>query len=90
MNLRSSRYDPELQMFTDPPREPDLARLRFWRWLAERGLLEHRAEGTPSGAYAAEGPPPDRPAAEAAGGPRARPRPPELAGGGNDGGPCAG
>ena len=53
-------------MFTDEPDRPDSARLRFLRWLAERDLLEHRAEGIPSGAYAAEEPPPDRPAAEAA------------------------
>ena len=52
MNVRGSHYDPELQMFMDGPREADLARLRFLRWLAEHGLLEHAAAGPPAGAYA--------------------------------------
>ena len=56
MELGASRYDPELQMFTDRPREPDQARLRFLRWLAERGLLEHEAAGTPAGDYAVRAP----------------------------------
>ncbi len=33
-------YDPNLEMYTDPPREPDLARLAFLRWLVETGRLE--------------------------------------------------
>jgi hypothetical protein len=56
MNLQSSRYDPDLQMFAELPREPDLACLRFWRWLGEQGLLEHRPAGPPSGVYALEVP----------------------------------
>ena len=52
MNVRGSHYDPELQMFADQPREPNLARLRFLRWLAEHGRLEHAAAGAPAGAYA--------------------------------------
>jgi hypothetical protein len=54
MNLQSSRYDPELQMFTDPPRDPDPARLRFLRWLAEISRLEHEPVGVPVGRYASE------------------------------------
>ena len=54
MNLQSSRYDPELQMFTDPPRDPDPARLRFLRWLAEISRLEHEPVGVPAGRYACE------------------------------------
>jgi hypothetical protein len=54
MNLQSSRYDPELQMFTDPPRDPDPARLRFLRWLSEISRLEHEPVGVPAGRYAAE------------------------------------
>jgi hypothetical protein len=54
MNLQSCRYDPELQMFTDPPRDPDPARLRFLRWLAEIGRLEHEPVGVPAGRYAGE------------------------------------
>ncbi len=52
MNLRGTTYDPDLQMFTDPPRELDLSRLRFLRWLAEREQLEHAPVGEPSGEFA--------------------------------------
>ena len=45
-------YDPSLQMFLEAPREPDLANLRFLRWLAERELLEHTVSGPPSGEFA--------------------------------------
>jgi hypothetical protein len=54
MDTGSSQYDAELQMFTDEPREPDLVRLRFLRWLAEHGRLEHETAGDPSGAYVAD------------------------------------
>ena len=54
MDAGSSQYDAELQMFTDEPREPDLVRLRFLRWLAEHGRLEHETAGDPSGAYVAD------------------------------------
>jgi hypothetical protein len=52
MEWRGSRYDPELQMFTHQPREADLARLRFLRWLCVRDRLEHEAAGASSGEYA--------------------------------------
>jgi hypothetical protein len=52
MNRHTSSYDGELQMFTAPPQEPDLARLRFWRWLGEQGRLEHEMAGAPAGVYA--------------------------------------
>jgi hypothetical protein len=42
-------YDPSLQMFLEAPREPDLAHLRFLRWLAEQGLLGQAVYGPPSG-----------------------------------------
>ena len=51
MHAASTRYDPQLQMLIDPPREPDLARLRFLRWLAEHDRLEHSAVGAPVGLY---------------------------------------
>ena len=54
MSLQNTSYDRELQMFTDPSREPNLARLRFWRWLAEQGRLEHPVAGAPAGLYALE------------------------------------
>ena len=54
MHLQSSRYDPELQMFTDPPRDPDPARLRFLRWLAEVSRLEHEPVGEPAGRFAGD------------------------------------
>ena len=46
------RYDAELHMFVEQPREPDLRLLRFLRWLAKRGRLEHRPVSRPRGAYA--------------------------------------
>jgi hypothetical protein len=52
MGLARRGYDPELQMYIEYPREPDLARLRFLRWLGEQGLLEHSTAGTPSGEFA--------------------------------------
>jgi hypothetical protein len=45
-------YDATLQMFVQQPRAVDLARLRFLRWLAERGRLEHRPAGPSGGAFA--------------------------------------
>jgi len=54
VNLQSSRYDPELQMLIDPPRDPDPACLRFLRWLAEISRLEHEPVGLPAGRYAGE------------------------------------
>ena len=45
-------YDGEVQMFVEKRREIDLAHLRFLRWLAERGNLEHVPVGWSYGAYA--------------------------------------
>ena len=56
MNAQGSSYDSELQMFIDPPRELDLAHLRFWRWLGEHGRLEGQTAGDPAGVYAADVP----------------------------------
>ena len=50
------RYDPRLQMFVQEPREPDLRKLGFLRWLAEQGALEHAVAGPPSGIYASPDP----------------------------------
>ena len=47
-----SDYDGETQMFVQRPREIDLAHLRFLRWLAVRGSLEHEPAGQPHGVYA--------------------------------------
>jgi hypothetical protein len=47
------RYDGDLEMFREAPRPADLARLRFLRWLVERGRLEHPAAGPSSGELAA-------------------------------------
>jgi hypothetical protein len=44
-----NRYDSSLQMFVEDQRDPDMQRLRFLRWLAERGGLEHSVAGVPSG-----------------------------------------
>jgi hypothetical protein len=56
MDLGTSRYDAELQMFADEPHELDLARLHFLRWSAERGQLEHEIAGPSAGDYAALAP----------------------------------
>jgi hypothetical protein len=53
MNHRNSRYDPTLEVLVEPSSDPDMARLRLLRWLAERELLEHRPVGAPSGDFAA-------------------------------------
>ena len=43
------RYDSALQMFVEEPREPDVKRLTFMRWLIENNRLEHEAVGPASG-----------------------------------------
>ncbi len=43
------RYDSTLQMFVQEPRDLDLRRLAFLRWLGERGRLEHEIAGPSSG-----------------------------------------
>ena len=63
MTLEHSRYDPEVQRSTDGLREPRWAYLRFLRWLAECGRLEHDPVGPPAGDDVNEGsehPRPDR------------------------------
>jgi len=47
-----SNYDGEVQMYVQRPREIDLAHLRFLRWLAVRGYLEHAPAGQSYGVYA--------------------------------------
>jgi hypothetical protein len=39
-------------MFRDAPKSVSLAQLRFLRWLAEQGRLEHPVAGPPSGEFA--------------------------------------
>ena len=39
------RYDTALQMFVEEPREVDLRRLTFVRWLVENNRLEHPVVG---------------------------------------------
>ena len=45
-----NRYDNNIQMCVEDVREPDMQHLRFLRWLAERGALEHEIAGPSSGA----------------------------------------
>jgi hypothetical protein len=54
MSRPTSRYDSELQMFAEQPRDADLAHLRFLRWLGEHGRLEHTPAGPPTGLYACQ------------------------------------
>ena len=52
MNSRQAdqtTYDAELHMFREPTATPRPAALRFYRWLAERGQLEHSVYGPPVG-----------------------------------------
>ncbi len=46
------QYDGTLQMFVEEPRDVDMARLAFVRWLVEHGRLEHRNAGPASGEFA--------------------------------------
>ena len=62
MITERSRYDPDLHMFAEQSQPPDLPRLRFLRWLAEHGKLEHQAAGLSTGDYAGD-PSPEPPAA---------------------------
>lgn len=45
------RYDSALQMFVEEPREPDMNRLTFLRWLVENDRLEHGVTGPASGEF---------------------------------------
>lgn len=47
-------YDKELQMFREAATEPNLAKLRFLRWLVEHDKLEHQAAGQSGGEFATE------------------------------------
>ena len=42
-----ARYDGELQMLIEEPRDANREHLLFLRWLAERGRLEHSVAGLP-------------------------------------------
>lgn len=46
------RYDSDLQMFVETPRDAKHTHLHFFRWLVERDQLEHAVFGPPCGAYA--------------------------------------
>ena len=46
-------YDGDLRMFRETPLPVDVGHLRFLRWLAECGRLEHPTAGPPSGELAA-------------------------------------
>ena len=54
MGKRNS-YDSALQMFVQAPRDADVKRLAFLRWLAESGRLEHGVAGPATGSYVSEG-----------------------------------
>ena len=43
------QYDSALKMFVEEPRDPDLRRLTFLRWLIDNNRLEHPAVGPASG-----------------------------------------
>ena len=43
------QYDGSLQMFVEEPRDIDLRRLTFVRWLVEHNRLEHPISGPSTG-----------------------------------------
>jgi hypothetical protein len=43
------QYDGNLQMFIEEPRDIDLGRLTFLRWLVEHDRLEHPISGPSTG-----------------------------------------
>jgi hypothetical protein len=47
-------FDGELKMFRDGERPVNMGALRFLRWLAEQGRLEHGIAGPSSGPFAEE------------------------------------
>jgi hypothetical protein len=47
-------FDGDLKMFRDSDRPVNMACLRFLRWLAEQGRLEHGIAGPSSGPFAEE------------------------------------
>ena len=47
--MKETRYDGDLQMFVDEPRNFDPKRLRFLRWLAERDQQDGRVLGPATG-----------------------------------------
>ena len=51
---RRNSYDNALQMFVHEPRDADLKRLAFLRWLAESGRLEHAVAGPATGSYVSD------------------------------------
>jgi hypothetical protein len=48
------RYDGSLQMFVEEPRDADVARLRFLRWLVEHGRLEYTSVNSLPGEHTSE------------------------------------
>jgi hypothetical protein len=50
-------YDGDLEMYRETERVINVAQLRFLRWLADRGRLEHPPSGPPSGPFADDGAP---------------------------------
>lgn len=42
------RYDSDAQMFVEEPKQLDESHIRFMRWLAENGRLEHPVAGPSS------------------------------------------
>ena len=65
MARRTAKYDGDLQMFVQEPRDPNMARLGFLRWLMEHRSwrMEHPIAGPPSGPLSDDQPPADGAAA---------------------------
>jgi hypothetical protein len=52
MSEPDKKFDGNIQMMVEQPSEVNMARLRFMRWLAEQGALEHSVAGPSSGEFA--------------------------------------
>lgn len=52
MSEPDKTFDGNIEMIVEQPAEVNLARLRFMRWLAEQGALEHSVAGPSSGDFA--------------------------------------
>lgn len=51
-------YDGDIQMLIEQPKPVNMEHLKFLRWLAEQGRLEHRVENCSIGAFIAPTPAP--------------------------------
>jgi len=54
VRMKMASYDGSLQMFVNAPKDVDMRRLGFMRWLGEQCKLEHGTGGPSAGPFAAQ------------------------------------